>query len=97
MHIRILVAMPYAEPEHRPVPLLASVDQAEVTGPMKPARQDIAYIACQGGGWRRFRVIAWGKLPASADDWAVMLRWRADDLGWYRYDPAMMHPADRES
>ena len=59
-----------------------------------PPRQDLAYVLCSGGRWRRVRVIARGQF---GEGWAVMLRWWAVDLGWYAYDAAMMHPAEHES
>jgi hypothetical protein len=81
------------QPGEEPVPLLARVGHSSVRA-VRPPRQDLVYVLCAGGRWRRVRVIAWGQ---SGEGWAVMLRWRAVDLGWYAYDLAMVHPAEHES
>jgi hypothetical protein len=86
------------EPEHSPAPLLPVVDPATITD-ARPPRHDLVSVMCAGSvypavEWMPARVTAWGK---SGESWAVCLRWRHVDLGWFVYAPAMIKPREHGS
>jgi hypothetical protein len=71
--------------------VLEPVPEAELAGPMRPARHGQVYVLDRDGRWQKARVIAWAR---HRDGWAVRIRLAgAMTDSWRRYHPRGIHPA----